>query len=173
MSFKQNVLTSYRNSCPLLYLFLAWESSQTHYLIKFDNFVCLFVLCIVHCPCPEWSSIIQCSALLLSQVEDECSGARRPGTGGFFDRPAYGSCFRKALAFSFGPQALTGLLTTNLLTMKIGWKCADSVLSRTILLRQTSTHFFNSPLEKSATWLFKTKVGGGRGRGGQGLFEQS
>ena len=129
MSFKQNVLTSYRNSCPLLYLFLAWESSQTHYLIKFDNFVCLFVLCTVHCPCPEWSSIIQCSALLLSQVEDECSGARRPGTGGFFDRPAYGSCFRKALAFSFGPQALTGLLTANLLTMKKGWKCADSVLS--------------------------------------------
>ena len=26
-------------------------------------------------------------------MEDECSGAKRPGTGGFFDRPAYCSCF--------------------------------------------------------------------------------
>ena len=31
-----------------------------------------------------------------------------------------GSCFRKPLAFSFGPQALTGIFTTNLLKMKSG-----------------------------------------------------
>ena len=35
--------------------------------------------------------MVELKTVLLSEAEDECSGARRPGTGGFFDRPAYGS----------------------------------------------------------------------------------
>ena len=41
--------------------------------------------------CRLSNAVVELKTVLLSEAEDECSGARRPGTGGFFDRPAYGS----------------------------------------------------------------------------------